>query len=402
MSEHLATSPSCTNPFGEALKALQRGWSVIPVDGQTKRSMVRWKRYQTSKPSELDLREWKDSDAFAVVTGSFSGVIVLDVDPSGLESLKGRELPVTPYASTPRGGYHYYFKAPAETVKSGTHILGKGSCVDLRAEGGYALLPGCKSREWLISPEDEPLADPPSWLIGKDINEHSNNIITKFIDYPNQVIRFNGKPIAGGSLAEYVGRPDIGLRAAEWLGVPTEGLHSNGRTMAFHCILPGHNDRKPSASLIRNSDTGTVFYRDWHCASGDNWYSLAEVRASIGYGKPVKLNPSEHATWQLRLLVEIGVIKPMEVEMLPLPEKAQKSIKRVYSGFKKLLGCKWRHTPNMPTPFAQKFAAAWSGVSPSSAYRAIRELQMEYKVIRIVGQHRHYRLWMPAKEEDHE
>jgi len=45
------TAPALRDPhisiaFREAVDALERGWSVIPIDPKTKKAMVPWKDYQ--------------------------------------------------------------------------------------------------------------------------------------------------------------------------------------------------------------------------------------------------------------------------------------------------------------------------------------------------------------------
>lgn len=129
------------------------GWSIIPVDPVTKHACVPWRGYQSKRVTPSTLQRWGIYEAFAVITGRLSGVVVLDVDPGGEHALKGLHLPLTAISSTPRGGYHYYFKYPADlTLKTGSHIFGKGSAVDIRAEGGYAVLPGAPGRQWVVGP----------------------------------------------------------------------------------------------------------------------------------------------------------------------------------------------------------------------------------------------------------
>lgn len=210
------------------------------------------------------------------------------------------------------------------------------------------------------------------------------------------VKRFAGRPLDGAELLEYANSLDIGMAVAELLNLPTQGIDTDGRGPSFKCILPGHAEAKPSASLWRSPETGAVLYRDWHRQDGDEWYSLTQVYAFLKYGQVKKLSGPELATWQIRLLVELGKLEPYPVPAQTLPSDAAESVRQVYEGFRLLLGCKWRYTPDEPTPFARKFVAAWCAVSESTAARAIHELQNEYRVIRIVGQHGHLRVWLPS------
>ena len=68
------TAPALRDPhisiaFREAVDALERGWSVIPIDPKTKKAMVPWKDYQDTPATLDELHRWKDQKGFAVVTG---------------------------------------------------------------------------------------------------------------------------------------------------------------------------------------------------------------------------------------------------------------------------------------------------------------------------------------------
>lgn len=245
------------------------------------------------------------------------------------------------------------------------------------------------------------LADCPQWLIDlcgikDDGYEPSNKYL--LLGSGLDVVPFNGKRLDAKQLWSYANRLDLGLKSAELMGMRTDGIVETGCGKAFKCVIPGHYEKTPSASLCVNPNTGQVMYRDWHGVDGQCWYSLAQVRASLGYGYMKRLSGPELATWQIRLLVETGLLAPVEVSIKRLPRAAKVTTRQVYDGFKLLLGCKWRYSPNDPTPFSRKFAGAWCGVSEATAGRAIAELQMQYKCIRIVSQHGYLRLWAPVRE----
>jgi Bifunctional DNA primase/polymerase, N-terminal/AAA domain/Primase C terminal 1 (PriCT-1) len=110
----------------------------------------------------------------AEATGHYS--VVLDVDPAkgGRESLTRLEaqhgrLPVTARVLTGGGGEHYRF-LPVPGLRCSEGRVGPG--LDIRAEGGYALLPpsnhvsGGLYLDDLMAPMFEtPLAPMPSWLL---------------------------------------------------------------------------------------------------------------------------------------------------------------------------------------------------------------------------------------------
>lgn len=79
-----------------------------------------------------------------VATGEASGVIVVDVDPGGadtLDHLKARygELSPTWMVETGSGGIHLYYEMPAADVRNSASAIGPG--IDVRGNGGYVVAP---------------------------------------------------------------------------------------------------------------------------------------------------------------------------------------------------------------------------------------------------------------------
>jgi hypothetical protein len=197
---------------------------------------------------------------------------------------------------------------------------------------------------------------------------------------------------AGGQefLRTLVRRPDVALACAAVLGLPTTPMGQG-----FLCILPGHAEAHLSASLHWDPKTGALQYRDWHARDDVPWYTLADVRASLAHRKAVRLRGPSVATWQLRLLVEAGLLAPYPVPARGLPPAAPPAARAVYEGFRFLLACKWWHTPQAPAPFAWRFAAAWCGLGVRQAGAALRWL-LACGWLRRVGTHRRTALFMPA------
>lgn len=140
------------------------GLTVIPLKASEKVPIVSWSKYQGAKPSEDDLEQWfaKFPDRnIGVVCGAGSGVVVLDVDKPEAFHLV---MPRTPTVKTGKG-LHYYFKHPGFDVGNASLPFG-----DLRGDGGQvvappSLHPNGSTYEWLVSPDDAPLAELPSELI---------------------------------------------------------------------------------------------------------------------------------------------------------------------------------------------------------------------------------------------
>ncbi|MGE3425137.1 MAG: bifunctional DNA primase/polymerase, partial [Dehalococcoidia bacterium] len=69
-------------------------------------------------------------------------------------------------ASTPRGGQHYFYRMPQAVLTSRVDILEKGSGIDVRASGGYVIVPSPSSpgREWLLGDLSD-VGPLPEWLV---------------------------------------------------------------------------------------------------------------------------------------------------------------------------------------------------------------------------------------------
>ncbi len=177
------------NLLEAALNYLSLGFSVIPVAG--KKSVVEWAEYQRKLPSMEEVKKWFSMPGvtgIAIITGSISGIIVLDTEKGA--DLSGLELPVTVTVKSGGGGLHYYFKCPKDLIikNSVKKIREK---IDMRAEGGYILVPPSTHLSgnrygWSdgCSLDRDKIADIPNWL-NEEIK--SNNHVEK-----------NWKEIVGG------------------------------------------------------------------------------------------------------------------------------------------------------------------------------------------------------------
>jgi hypothetical protein len=131
-----------------AIRYLQRGWSVIPVEPRGKRPLVRWQDFQARHPLAAEVRDWfrRWPDAnVGVVTGAISGLVVVDIDVQhdGFESLttlemRGGALPRSVEANSGGGGRHCYFKHPGGMVRNRVALY---PGIDLRGDGGCIVVP---------------------------------------------------------------------------------------------------------------------------------------------------------------------------------------------------------------------------------------------------------------------
>jgi hypothetical protein len=121
---------------------------VIPVSARSKRPIVAWQPYQQQRADEADIAHWFDRWPGAnvgIVTGSMSGLVVLDVDTAhgGDDSLRALvdehgPLPATVEARSGGGGRHLYFSHPGGHVPNRVDLY-RG--IDLRADGGVIVAP---------------------------------------------------------------------------------------------------------------------------------------------------------------------------------------------------------------------------------------------------------------------
>lgn len=147
-----------------ALYYLEQGFSVIPIDfdGRTKKTadgrrtktpLIAWEKYQKVKPTEQEIRQWWGQwpwAAIAIITGSVSGITVVDTEKDADIHLFGLEDIETPTAKSGGGGKHYYFaydKDIHNSVKFAPYY-------DTRSEGGYIIAP----------PSDHPSGGKYEWI----------------------------------------------------------------------------------------------------------------------------------------------------------------------------------------------------------------------------------------------
>lgn len=151
----------------EALKYAKGGFSVIPI-GKDKKPTIPWKKYQSEKASEAQIKEWFDESSefnIGIVTGKISGIVVVDVEAGG----ETKDLQSTVISKTGGGGWHFYYEHPGREIKNATRICEK---TDIRGDGGYVVAPPSlhksgKRYEWSVSPFDADFSELPVWVVEK-------------------------------------------------------------------------------------------------------------------------------------------------------------------------------------------------------------------------------------------
>lgn len=389
--------------LASALRLVAAGFAVFPV-GADKKPLVRgWTTGAATNAGEA-ARLWQrfpDAPAVGVSTGQ-SDVLVVDVDPrnGGWESIgrfrreHGDNWRRTVRAATPRDGEHDYFKGGGSLLsKNGALAPG----IDTKAHGGFVVAPVSQTEHgpyrWVdgYSPWEIAMQPVPDWLaeaIGtarararvararvRDSETEQVRDIPYLLGFPDLLL-------SDGRLRAIATDEPVMRFLASTLGIPDVPLGT-----AFLDVL--REERHPSAALYPDRD-GVIMYHDFHAVGSPlEWLTLAEVFAGQMTGKVQKLSNASpsHAAWFIRLLVEARLIDPAPVPMRPLPTGASSSLRRVYAGVRLLFGCKWRYTPNAPTPLSWRFVADWCGVSQETVGAAIRTLIAE-QIIHQVGSYR--------------
>lgn len=173
---------------------IEAGYSVIPV--RDKVPLVKWEQYQEYAADDDDLNAWIkqfSTMGIAIVTGSVSELIVIDIDVKGGEHpspeelieaglpLTREEIITTLISKTGGGGSHLFYRYSDSDIHGATRLIeGEGWAVDVRGEGGYVVAPPSKHGngnryQWYKS-DVEPLTLPESlatWLRDSQITPSS-------------------------------------------------------------------------------------------------------------------------------------------------------------------------------------------------------------------------------------
>ena len=125
---------------------IDSGWSILPVKPDEKRPyMTNWLQYTRTRPGKQLVNNWFNNLSGAgvgLVTGKISGVVVLDVEnwcPTPVDELL-KKYPTNMIARSGGGGVHLFYSYP-QNVGRITNRVGIFEGADLRADGGFLVLP---------------------------------------------------------------------------------------------------------------------------------------------------------------------------------------------------------------------------------------------------------------------
>lgn len=165
--------------LNQIIKLRNKGLSVFPVSNETKEPLIKWKRLQDELPTYEEITEWftPNGRSVGVAMGRVSGMFLLDLDFSRHPEASSwyhdnkQRLPRTWSETTKSNGLHIYFAwRPALDQKKTNTTGGFGDSpfpqgVDTKGQGGFSKITPSEGYQWIVSPDQSPLADPPQWLI---------------------------------------------------------------------------------------------------------------------------------------------------------------------------------------------------------------------------------------------
>lgn len=266
-------------------------------------------RNSSTKDSNVLQNLWAGRELLnvAVATGIESGIFIVDVDGilgeeslSRLESEHGK-LPKTLTSATGRGR-HLIFNYPARKVFNRTSCLGQN--LDIRGDGGYAIVAPSKHISGVIYQWEDPeaeISDAPQWLLNlvcanakaPIVNAQALNFDEKHEWKRDDVV----------SMLEFLD-PNMGY--SDWINVGM-AIHEGG----FSFDLWDSWSKRSS-----KYDNSVAFHwRSFKPGGGITMGTLVDMAKSRGW-KPESYITQEKMNWETHpardWLIEIGAYKPQE------------------------------------------------------------------------------------------
>lgn len=195
-----------TKEHAAAIEALERGWSIIPINPENKRPLVDWLEYQDRFPTDEEVDQWWTQYPYAipaVITGWRSGLYIVDCDNEEANARAGKLGITSPVRVRTRRGTHHYFMHPHDGRRRGPRVGSVGSAdpnfpwpkvpnLDWRGDGAYALLPteGGVYR-WEVDPGFD-VTEPPTWTREHDIRLGATDAKTFDPEQPAEQLDLSG------------------------------------------------------------------------------------------------------------------------------------------------------------------------------------------------------------------
>jgi len=190
--------------FHHAEEYIQRGWSVIPLDG--KKAAIKWKEYQNRRTTIGEATHWfgalGDFQGIGIVTGAVSDLVVIDCDNID-EAKWWWKQHQTPMLVRTAKGIHFYYRHPQQEIRNSVKLFDRA--IDLRGDGGYVcapptIHPSGSEYAWItddISMDEVPVFSP-SWVPGVETVElrpleNAGDLIDRARRYVGKIVAISGK-----------------------------------------------------------------------------------------------------------------------------------------------------------------------------------------------------------------
>lgn len=139
--------PGCRPDLVSLGDLMARGWSLIPLKPRSKVPAVRWEEYQRRHATLEELEQWFTQPGYnvGIVTGTISGIFVVDIDSEAAMAWADEYLPPCDLrVRTSKGIHRYYPYSGDRPMRNRCRVKYQGEtiAIDIRAEGGYVVGPG--------------------------------------------------------------------------------------------------------------------------------------------------------------------------------------------------------------------------------------------------------------------
>ncbi|MBT8362007.1 MAG: bifunctional DNA primase/polymerase [Deltaproteobacteria bacterium] len=129
------------NCLAAALEYIEYGLSIIPLQPNDKKPLIDWKEYQERIASPEEVESWFESHPDAnigLVTGSVSGVIVIDSDSPEATKWMRESIPKAVLYQKTGNGWHALYKSNGQPVPNSASLIYDKA--DIRGDGGYIVI----------------------------------------------------------------------------------------------------------------------------------------------------------------------------------------------------------------------------------------------------------------------
>lgn len=250
---------------------LNRGWSIIPLQGERSAAnpkapaLSAWMPYQNRQPTQREVERWlhvENHTAFGIVLGDVSGLLVLDIDTPEAAAAFEQACPDLTETFTVRSGCrglpHYYF-ALSFGMKARSR---KRADAELRGNGQYVVAPGTRIGEHVWGVVD---GREPRLLTAGDLSR-----ILAFLKVGSHENSLNRVKAASGAKYDHINRD----RQADAKGEkPQANLTARGLVRRYRMLTAAHgrNDALFKAACFAR-DCG------WHPARVEMVLKLVHAR----------------------------------------------------------------------------------------------------------------------------